>query len=139
MTDEAEWGTDVNLHDNVKGFIRGCVYHFVECESGVVDNVVDFSPFPVTTRLSKLHRCSYELYPLNSRVHDLLREVIRTNITRDRESLPTSSLYFCLHGLQTLSVNTTLYVLAKGSREQKHGLVLADDNFRTLLGEEEGS
>lgn len=52
MTNEAEWGTDMNLHDNVKGFIRGCVQHLVECESGVVDNVVDLSPFPVTKRLS---------------------------------------------------------------------------------------
>lgn len=67
MTDEAKWGTDMNLHDNVKGFIRGGVQHLVECESGIVDNVVDLSPFPVTRRLSWFHSCNYELPTEQSR------------------------------------------------------------------------
>ena len=50
MTDEAEWGTNMNFHDNVKGIIRGGMQHLVECESGVVDNVVDLSPFAVAKK-----------------------------------------------------------------------------------------
>jgi hypothetical protein len=39
------------LHDNIESVIWHGVKHFVECEPGVVHDVVNFTPFSITTML----------------------------------------------------------------------------------------
>lgn len=46
LADEPEWRVDVDLHDDVECLVGGRVQHLVECEACVVDDVVNFSPFP---------------------------------------------------------------------------------------------
>lgn len=56
----------------------------------------------------------YELFivemvnSLNGSVHYLLREVIGTYITSNRENFSTKSFDFTLYGLKTFSVNATV-------------------------------
>jgi hypothetical protein len=51
LTDEAEGSADVNLHDNIEGLVRGSVQHLVECKSGIVNDVVDLSEFPISRKI----------------------------------------------------------------------------------------
>ena len=46
MTDETEWRSDMYLHDNIESLVWHGVEHLVECEPGVVHDVVNFAPFP---------------------------------------------------------------------------------------------
>ena len=45
LTDETEWRSNMYLHDNIESLVWHGVEHLVECEPGVVHNVVNFSPF----------------------------------------------------------------------------------------------
>jgi hypothetical protein len=47
LADETEWSSDMYFHDNIKSVIWRGVNHLVECEPGVVHDVVNFPPFTV--------------------------------------------------------------------------------------------
>ena len=45
LTDEVEWSSDMYLHDNIGSIIGHGVGHLVECEPGVIHDMVDFTSF----------------------------------------------------------------------------------------------
>jgi len=47
LTDETEWSSDMYLQDNIKTVIWRGVDHLVECEPGVIHDVVNFAPFSI--------------------------------------------------------------------------------------------
>ena len=47
LTDETEWGSDMYLQDNIESVVWHGVELLVECEPGVVHDVVDFAPFSI--------------------------------------------------------------------------------------------
>ena len=47
LTDETEWSSDMYLQDNIESVVWHGVEHIVECEPGVVHDVVNFAPFSI--------------------------------------------------------------------------------------------
>ena len=47
LADETERCSDMNLQDNIKSVVWHSMCHLVECEPGIIHNVVNFAPFSI--------------------------------------------------------------------------------------------
>lgn len=102
----------MDLHDDVKGIVGCCVQHLVESEPGIVHDMVDLAIFSITHRQSDLFsryskkKTGRQAYSRDSSVDNLLREIVGTDISSDREGVASRSLDLGLNRLKTFCVNT---------------------------------
>ena len=93
-TDEAERRADVHTLDDVPSVVGRCVQHAVECEARVVYDVVQLAVLP--TRLQsacEARQCTREReHALDRSIEDALREVVRGDVSTDRDGVAAKGL-----------------------------------------------